>query len=255
MANRFLDTNFYKSPFVRGLEGPLKSLYCFIICDCDGAGIWNLDLPAANLYIGFEITHLQFKKSFIDTNKAIDIEGNKYFFPDFIEHQYPNGLQENNKAHKNFIKVLKRYELLNDDLSIKNKGASKGLQSPPCIGIGNGNGNGLKEGCGEENEIDLKNHDKNWNQHPGKELLNLELDKTKGGAVKELFSFSKNHKLTDEELGQLWNIFKIQNFTGEKFYQTKNKVYSHFINWSKTQNINGTKQQKSAGRNIIHDEL
>lgn len=126
MANRFLDTNYYKSRFVRSLKGPLKSLYSFIICDCDGAGIWNLDLEAASMYTGFQISQPEFEESFVCKGKAIDIGGGKYFFPDFIEHQYPGGLQGNNKAHKNFIITLKKFDLVDEKLAVK----KKPLQSP-----------------------------------------------------------------------------------------------------------------------------
>lgn len=119
MANRFLDTNYYKSPFVRSLKGELKSLYSFIICDCDGAGIWNLDLQAAEMYTGFRITQQEFEAAFVHKNKAVDIGGGKFFFPDFIEHQYPGGLHDNNKAHKNFILTLKKFNLIGDDLVVK----------------------------------------------------------------------------------------------------------------------------------------
>jgi hypothetical protein len=121
MAKRFIDTNYYKSPFVRSLKGALKGLYTFIICDCDGAGIWVKDLPIASAYIGFEIKESDFN-IFIESGKAIDLKNGKYFFPDFIEHQYPNGLQEKNPAHKNFINDLLKYSLLDENL--------KPLQSP-----------------------------------------------------------------------------------------------------------------------------
>lgn len=121
MSKRFIDTSFYKSPFVRGLKGPLKGLYIFIICDCDGAGIWAKDLTIASAYIGFEISDKDFQV-FIDSGKAVDLKNGRYFFPDFIEHQYPNGLQENNPAHKNFISDLKKFNLID--------GALKPLQRP-----------------------------------------------------------------------------------------------------------------------------
>jgi hypothetical protein len=150
MANRFLDTNYYKSPFVRGLKGPLKSLYSFIICDCDGAGIWNLDFQAASMYTGFEITMQEFEQSFVVTGKAVDIGNGKYFFPDFIEHQYPGGLQANNKAHKNFIICLKKFNLIDEALVVKKIAPRKPLQSPkeapskpPLRDPMSSNGNGL----------------------------------------------------------------------------------------------------------------
>jgi len=139
MAKRFIDTGFYKSPFVRGLKGALKGLYSFIICDCDGSGIWSKDLPIASAYIGFEITDKDFE-IFVKSGKAIDLKNGKYFFPDFIEHQYPQGLQEKNPAHKNFISELKKYNLIDKNFNIK-KGAFEGLQSPLGNGIGNSNDN------------------------------------------------------------------------------------------------------------------
>lgn len=128
MALRYIDTGFYKSPFVRGLQGACKGLYSFIICECTGAGIWVKDLPIASEYIGAKITDSQFEENFIKTGKAIDLKNGKYFFPDFIEHQYPKGLSEKNPAQVNFILELRKYDLINEDLSIKNKGQQRPLE-------------------------------------------------------------------------------------------------------------------------------
>lgn len=143
MAIRFLNTNFYKSPFVRSLKAPLKTLYSFIICDCEGSGVWVKDLEVATIYIGYKVTEKEFEEAFIKTGKAIDLNDGKVFFPDFIEHQYPKGLQKNNPAHKNFILTLKKYELIDDNL--------KPLYSPfeGSISIGNGNGNSNCKGKGQ----------------------------------------------------------------------------------------------------------
>jgi hypothetical protein len=151
MAKRFIDTGFFKSPFVRFLKAPLKSLYLYIICDCDGAGIWVKDLEIASAYVGEKITEKDFDV-FVKSNKAIDLNNGKYFFPDFIEHQYPQGLSEKNPAQKNFINELKKYDLIDSEMNIK-KGASKHLESPSKRDLGNGNGigNGKGIGNGEEN--------------------------------------------------------------------------------------------------------
>lgn len=116
MANRFIDTSFYKSPFIRGLKGSLKGLYSFIICDCNGAGIWAADFEIASVYTGFNITKKEFEESFILCGKSIDLGGGKYFFPDFIEHQYPKGLSGNNPAHNNIIIELKKFGLIDENL-------------------------------------------------------------------------------------------------------------------------------------------
>lgn len=116
MAKRFIDTSFYKSPFVRGLKGSLKGLYSFIICDCDGAGIWSADFEIASVYVGQSVTKNEFEEAFIKTGKAVDLNNGKYFFPDFIQHQYPKGLSEKNPAQVNFILELKKYDLLDEKL-------------------------------------------------------------------------------------------------------------------------------------------
>lgn len=115
MAKRFIDTGYYKSPFVRGLKGSLKSLYCFIICDCNGAGIWVKDLQIASMYIGFDVSEKDFNV-FLENKKAIDLKNGKYFFPDFLEHQYPKGLSIHNPAQKNFILELQKNLLIDSDL-------------------------------------------------------------------------------------------------------------------------------------------
>lgn len=115
MAKRFIDTNFYKHPFVKGLKGALKGLYGYIICDCDGAGIWVKDLQIASIYVGFEISEKDFNV-FLEKEKAIDLKNGKYFFPDFLQHQYPKGLSIHNPAQKNFIIELQKNSLIDSDL-------------------------------------------------------------------------------------------------------------------------------------------
>jgi hypothetical protein len=117
MAKRYLETGYYKSPFVRGLKGPLKAFYNFIICDCDVAGIWVKDLMIASTYIGFEITEKDFEV-FIKAGKARDLKNGKYFFPDFIEHQYPKGLSNSNPANKKALDELKKYKLIDENMKV-----------------------------------------------------------------------------------------------------------------------------------------
>lgn len=161
MAIRFLDTKFYKSSYVRGLPANLKSLYLFIILDCDGSGIWDSDLEAASLYTGFPITEEQFQKEFVDKGKAIPVIRGKFFFPDFIEHQYPKGLSNNNPAHKNHILALKKFSLIDDNLAVikkTSKDTLKTLQRPSedtnkglSSSISNSNSKGNSNSNGQSN--------------------------------------------------------------------------------------------------------
>jgi uncharacterized protein YdaU (DUF1376 family) len=65
-----------------------------------------------------------------------------------------------------------------------------------------------------------------------------ELNLVKLGAACELLKISKGIDATTEQVEGLWEIFKIQNLTGEKYYSSVNEIHSHFINWIKNQNVN-----------------
>ncbi len=81
------------------------------------------------------------------------------------------------------------------------------------------------------------------------------LPEIKIGSVIQLLKITKHVDISSDDVLGLWEVFKVQNLTGKKFYSDEDAVYSHFINWAKTQNIkeNGTTKQftttggKSAG--------
>ncbi len=116
MPNRFIDTEFFKRPFVRGLDAPLKTLYAFIICDCDNSGIWSPDFEIASIYIGQKVERKSVEIAF--KNKIIELKNGQWFFPDFIEHQYPKGLQDTNPAHNKIIKRLTQLKLIDQELKV-----------------------------------------------------------------------------------------------------------------------------------------
>ena len=61
------------------------------------------------------------------------------------------------------------------------------------------------------------------------------LPEIKVGASIELIRITANKKVTEKDVKDIWEVFKVQNLTGNKFYQDADAVYSHFINWVKTQ--------------------
>jgi len=257
MANRFFDSNYYKSPFVRGLKGPLKSLYSFIICDCTPSGVWPLDVEAASLYIGFQITAEEFDENFVKKGKAVNIGSGKYFFPDFIEHQYPSGLQSWNKSHNKIIIELNNLGFLDEKkdpklipekyrstgiLYFTHKGASKGLQSPQ--GNGNGNGNGNKRGSGGKfSDFELKFSD-------ALKQSCLEILSTA--------QFGTDKKITKDHVENLFTQFCEIQKSSTEYYKDEDAVWVHFKRWLPKQKINGTHQSgiKSTRHNKgAHDLL
>lgn len=110
MAKRFTDTEKWKKPFIRGLQGPYKLLWLYICDDCDHAGIWQVDMEVASIRIG---EPLDFDKALLSFgSKVIPFDnGNKWFIPSFLEFQYPSGLNPDNRAHSSIIHLLEKYNL------------------------------------------------------------------------------------------------------------------------------------------------
>jgi uncharacterized protein YdaU (DUF1376 family) len=66
------------------------------------------------------------------------------------------------------------------------------------------------------------------------------LPEIKVGAVIELIQITKQKKVTKVDVIGMWEVFKVQNLTGKKFYQDEGAVHSHFINWIKKQDFHKT---------------
>jgi hypothetical protein len=125
MAKRFTDTNKYKKPFIRGLQGAYKLLWDYLYHDCDHAGIWIVDFDIAQIYIGVDmpVNKEDALKFFNETEiRIVEINsGSKWFIPSFIDFQY-GVLNEQNRAHNSVIKILTKYKLY------KNKTLTSPLQ-------------------------------------------------------------------------------------------------------------------------------
>jgi hypothetical protein len=115
MPKRFTDTDKWKKPFLRGLQGAYKLLWFYICDDCDHAGIWQVDIEIAQIKIGEKITEKKAIELFGNKIQIFD-NGTKWFIPSFIDFQYPSGLNPANKAHASVLNIL------------KNKGLVWGLQ-------------------------------------------------------------------------------------------------------------------------------
>lgn len=120
MAKRFTDTSKYKKPFYRGLPGAYKLFYDFLYHDCDHAGVWIVDMEIAQSYVGKDMPIEQLKALELFNNGEIRIisfdGGKKWFIPLFITFQYGQ-LSEKNRAHSSVIQILKKFNMIDDNLS------------------------------------------------------------------------------------------------------------------------------------------
>lgn len=66
-----------------------------------------------------------------------------------------------------------------------------------------------------------------------------ELPEIKIKSAYQLISITQKKNLTDKEITGLWEVFKAQNVTGKKWYNSVEDIHSHFINWLQSKKING----------------
>ena len=151
MAKRFIETGFFKDPFVRGLQGAYKGLYIYLFLDCSNAGIWNVELDVARLRcdIPNNCSDEDIKEAFSD--KIIELEnGEKWMLKNFIKVQHNGLLKQNNKAHTSAINELLKFDLLEElkegEFTLKDQKKEdppKGLTRPYGNGKGKSNGRSI----------------------------------------------------------------------------------------------------------------
>lgn len=72
---------------------------------------------------------------------------------------------------------------------------------------------------------------------PGVDDLGMDIPEIKIGSVIQFFSAAQSITLSNIQVKQMWEAFKAQHFTSEKYYKSLDDIYSHFINWSRQQKI------------------
>jgi hypothetical protein len=180
MAKRFTDTDKWKKPFIRGLEGPYKLLWFYILDDCDHAGIWQVDFEVAEIRIGQPVKEKKALEVFGE--RVVRIAANKWWIPDFISFQYGE-LSEKNRLHVSVIQILTKYQI-----------ESLAPQKPLTRGQGQGQGNGQGLGQGTiqppkeilEDQISddwqrwgkliVDDKDQYWQQAKGRKVTQEEMD-------------------------------------------------------------------------------
>ncbi len=114
---RFTETEKWKDPWFRKLDGRLKLLWFWLCDQCDGAGIIDPDMDLAAFQIGVAVSELDLA-CFEDRLRKI---GNgKWMLTKFIPFQYGE-LSEACPAHKPVLRSLENNRVLN--------GYSKGINT------------------------------------------------------------------------------------------------------------------------------
>lgn len=201
MSKRFTDTDKWKKPFIRGLQGPYKLLWMYILDDCDHAGIWQVDFEVARIRIGESVDYDNAAYLFGERVKIISKF--KWFIPDFISFQYGE-LSEKNRLHLSVLNILSKYKV----------GPSKGLISPQ----GTRQGQGVGQGQGNSEDSDFKNWgdlivndvDQFWHYMKGRKVSRDEMDGFISVAVRNGWKM-----VTQQDFRTTLQGFKLNGQTGK----------------------------------------
>lgn len=108
MAKRFIDTEIFKKRDIRALKGANKLLYVYMFCECNHAGIWEVEMDVTSIRLGFDYNEKSVLEAFGD--KVHKISPDRWYLTEFVMFQY-GVLNPENRAHKSVIDLLKKYHL------------------------------------------------------------------------------------------------------------------------------------------------
>lgn len=177
MAKRFTDTDKWKKPFIRGLQGAYKLLWFYILDDCDHAGIWQVDFEVAQIRIGEPVNQDEAIKIFGDRVEIFN-NGSKWFLRDFIDFQY-GPLKETNRLHQSVINILQKQKIGPYKPLAEGQGQEQGIIQ------GNGQGQIQGQGQGEFEIFDdwifwgnqiVGGNDAQWEAMRGRKVTRTEMD-------------------------------------------------------------------------------
>lgn len=112
MAKRFIDTKMFEDEWICSLSKDGKLFFIYYITTCDHAGILKLNRKLCEFQTGLKNTDTVIKEL---GKSLITVKENVYFMPRFIKFQYPDFPKSTVKQQDSALKILKSYNLFNDE--------------------------------------------------------------------------------------------------------------------------------------------
>lgn len=109
MSKRFTDTDIWKKEWFVSLSPIEKAAWFYIKDSCDSVGVWDVNFPLANYFLGPGIDWGTFRAKC--NGNILTISPTKWWLVDFCDFQY-GALSYNCKPHKSYISALVRHNLL-----------------------------------------------------------------------------------------------------------------------------------------------
>lgn len=108
MAKRFTDSDKWKDKWFRALRPEWKLAYCYLLDNCDHAGVIEIDEDLANFQIGVAIDW----EDFLDTcgDRTARLKSGKIWLTKFIDFQYGE-LSRECRAHSPVFQSIEKHRL------------------------------------------------------------------------------------------------------------------------------------------------
>jgi len=222
MPKRFTDTEKWKDDWYLSLNNDYRIIWQWLLDNCNHAGICKPSINLLNMMCNTSISESDLIS--IMNGRILKIS-NIWFIPKFLKFQYGT-LNSKKPAVVSVVNELKKNDLFH---------LVKELLDNDCIMI--------TEPL-ENSSVTIK--DKFKDKDKDKDIIinkngffkELDFDELPEQYQRSIIEQMKIQKQKDIELNvvlSMWQIFKTQNLTGDKFYNNRNEVYRHFTNWIKTQ--------------------
>lgn len=109
MAKRLTDSEKWRDPWFKRLDGKFQLFWLFCLDTCDHAGVWKDQLDDFVHITGFDITLDEILAQF--KGRIFFVRDGIYFIPKFIDFQYPNFNPTKNNAHLGVIRALQYFRI------------------------------------------------------------------------------------------------------------------------------------------------
>ena len=230
---RFTDIEIWDKEWFMQLTPTMKCLMKYLHDKCDASGCWKPNWTLASVHINEPVTISDLQN--LPPDQYEILKNGKIFIPDFIKFQYGT-LSDKSPAHKPIFIAIEKNNLSD---RVFNR-VSNTLQEKDIYMD--------KE---EERDMEMEKEEESLTDFKTKPVAAdfNGLPDIIAGSVIQLMKITKQTDVTTADVNGLWDVFKVQNLTGKKYYKDKEGVYSHFINWSKTQKIDhGTGKQQNTNQ-------
>jgi len=262
MSKRLTDTDIWKTQrWFRKLPPLDKLVFCYIKDQCHHSGVWKIDCSDLIEDLGLESFNLNKFIASINTEfdkisgekttkeRVLIISNNYLWITGFIQFQYENKegkVSAEAAPVKSALQYLQGIGTLNEGL---NKGYIKLTEPLQESLIRTKDKDIVKDKAKVKDRLGVQGEGKivikGFNTMPKASDFNgLPAEYIQKSI--QLVKLTSQSDITDQMVLQMWDVFKLQELTGEQHYHNEGKVYSHFLNVIKKQKFQNGANKSSA---------